>query len=395
VKKSQNTARFPLIHWRFLVVLAIAFIPALVVVSTVALDRLGYCVNEIWPGELGLNADPYIQNVTMEEASIVWRTRIDLTGTVRYGLAADDFDRTVEVPEGRIHVAQLTGLSPDTTYAYEVSWGSQVAEGSFTTAPDINATVTFAAIGDSGKGNAAQYAVAQQLIDAAPDVVLHTGDVVYRRGAICHYNQRFFDPYADLIATTPVYPAVGNHDLLSNEGKPYFETFVLPANNPEGSEDYYSFVYGPVHVIVLNSEFYAADDDESIATQREWLAQELEGSTRPWQLVTLHRPLYSSTSGKADERIRDDLGPLFYEGQVDLVLSGHAHNYERFEPIDGVTYVVTGGGGADLYDLDPGSATAASAKRHHLVRLTIAPETLTLEAIDDLGDLFDEFQLSQ
>lgn len=380
--------------WRFIAVLAIAFIPALIVASTVAIDRLGYCVNEIWPGELGIDADPYIQRVTSDSASIMWRTRGEESGIVRYGSSPESLDHSIEMPEAKIQTARLTDLEEGTTYSYKVEWGSNRAEGQFTTAPGANATVTLAAFGDSGIGSSDQYEVADQVLAAEPDLVLHTGDLVYRRGAICHYNQNYFDPYADLIRSTPVYPAPGNHDLAAKDGKAFFETFDLPTGDRDERDGYYAFAYGPVHVMVLNSELYEASDDEAAARQREWLARELENTTLPWKIVVMHRPPYSSTSGKVAEHIREDLGPIFGRFGVQVVLSGHAHNYERFRPIDGVTYLVTGGGGAELYDLSAGPETAIAEARHHFVRIVASPERLRIDAIDKSGETFDEVELT-
>lgn len=374
--------------------LAIAFIPALIVASTVALDRLGYCVNEIWPGELGIDADPYIQNVTSDSASIVWRTRNAQPGTVRYGGSPDDLDQSIELSEAKIQVARLTDLAEGTEYSYQVEWGSRTAEGTFATAPGSEGTVSIAAFGDSGTASSAQYDVAEQVMAAAPDLVIHTGDIVYQRGAICHYNQKYFDPYAELIASTPVYPALGNHDAAAKNGKAYFETFDLPVDGDGDEEAFYSFDYGPVHIAVLNSELYEEGAAEAIARQREWLERDMQDSALPWKVVVLHRPMYSSNDDKVDERVREDLGPLLGSLGVDIVLAGHAHNYERFEPIDGVTYLVTGGGGADLYDIEPGSETAASGKRHHFVEIIASPERLDITAIDRNGEIFDQAELT-
>jgi acid phosphatase type 7 len=377
----------------FAIVLAIVFVPATAVVVTLAADRLGYCVNDYLPGESGLNADPYVQNVGTTSASIVWRTATDRGATLRYG--QDGADRTVEMEPAELQIATLAGLEPATTYAYTVERETAEFDGEFTTAPDTGSTVRFVAIGDSGTASQAQYDIAAEMAAAEPDAVLHTGDVVYRRGALCHYGTKYFAPYRDLIANVPMYPAIGNHDLMARGGEAYFDTFVLPEDNASGTEEYYAFDYGPVQVISISSEFYEDDEEEAIAEQRAWLEAELQSSELPWTIVLLHRSPYSSTGGKDSSDVRDDLTPIFAEHGVDLVLSGHAHSYERTVPIDGVTYIITGGGGAGLRDVDPSETTAVAVKAHHFVQIDASPEALSITAIDKESQVIDQAELTR
>jgi predicted phosphodiesterase len=376
----------------FAIVLAIVFVPAAAVVATLAADRLGYCVNDFLPGESGLNADPYVQKVEPTSASIVWRTVTDRGATLRYG--EDGTERTVEMEPAEIQIATLTDLEPATTYAYTVERETAEFDGEFTTAPEADSTVRFVAIGDSGTASQAQYDIAAGMTAAEPDAVLHTGDVVYRRGALCHYGTKYFAPYRDLIANVPVYPAIGNHDLMAGDGDAYFDTFVLPQDNAAASEEYYAFDYGPVQVISISSEFYEDDDEAAIAEQRAWLEGELSSSELPWTIVLLHRSPYSSTDGKDSSDVRENLTPIFAEHEVDLVLSGHAHNYERSVPIDGVTYIVTGGGGAGLRDVESSETTAVAVKAHHFVQIDASPETLTITAIDKESQVIDQVELT-
>jgi acid phosphatase type 7 len=375
----------------FLVVLLIVFVPGTLVLGTIGADRLGYCVNDIF-GASGLNADPYVQNVSATSGTIAWRTMTEQGATIRLNPGDEDEDAR-EVPPGTIQSVTFDGLSPDRTYAYIVERESASHEGSFTTAPETGGTVEFAVIGDSGTGSSAQYDIARQLETLAPDAVLHTGDVVYRRGALCHFGTKFFGPYGSIIRSVPIFPTAGNHDLMANEGRAYFETFVLPANNPEGSEAYYSFDFGPVHVVSISSEFYAQNDDEQIATQRAWLESDLAETDLPWIVVIVHRPFYASESGKAHDGMRADLEPILIEHGVHLVLAGHAHNYERFEPVEGITHIVTGGGGANVRNATPGDQTAMFVKAHHALHILATPESLSIRAIGRDGIEFDAVEI--
>jgi hypothetical protein len=93
--------------------------------------------------------------------------------------------------------------------------------------------------------------------------------------------------------------------------------------------------------------------------------------------------------------VRAAFGPIFEEYGVQLVISAHEHTYERTKPIGGVTYVVSGGGGAPLYPAGTSSFTAASASRHHYVRGATSECSLKLDAIGTDGSIFDTVTLNR
>ncbi|MGH2531744.1 MAG: metallophosphoesterase [Thermomicrobiales bacterium] len=376
---------------RFVLVgLIVAVAVAVVGAGPLALDRFGYCLEDVLPVDTELTTDPYVQHVTRDSAVIRWWTADETAGTVAWGRGAQ-LDEEVSVASGESHAALLTGLEAGQEYRYRVQGDGVDANGTFRTAPDETATVTIGVVGDTGTGGDAQHEVAAVLRSMDPDFVLITGDVVYRRGGLCHYEEKFFDPYAELIASAPLYAAVGNHDLLAEGGAAFDDVFGI--DNETGR--WFSFDHGPVHVVVLDSEVYHEPDQAAIDQQRAWLDADLGATSLPWTVAVLHRPPHSSTPDQAEPTIRADLAPLFASHGVDVVLAGHAHNYERFVPIDGVTYVVTGGGGADLHEMDAGMNTAASAVEYHAVELVVAPDSLSLEAIDRDGNVLDTMSLDQ
>jgi len=377
----------------FLLALAIIFIPGIAITAALAANQLGYCVNSILPGGEGLNARPYLLQVGSDSATLRLRSTVSRDATVTYS-ADGGSPATQSIPAGKIQTAELADLSPGTTYDYTVDRGNSTWEGTFRTPAGADSSVRFDVLGSSGVASDAQHAIADGIVADAPDFVLHTGDVVFPRGALCHYGLRYFGPYEDLIGNALVAPAVGEVDLKASAGKAFRETFELAADPDESNPLYHSFDFGPVHVVVLDSERYERDDQEAIDQQRSWLIEDLEETTLPWTVVVLHRPLYSSTNGAASEAIRDDLGPVFAEHRVDLVLSGHARNYERFQPDGGVTYVVTGGGGAGLQGFGDNRTSVAAASVHHYLSVDASPSSLSVSVIDEEGTVIDTFNLS-
>jgi hypothetical protein len=376
----------------FLLVLVIIFLPGLVVAATLGANQLGYCVTSILPGGNSLNARPYVLQVGADSATLRLRSTVSAEATLTY--APDDgAETTATMPAAELQTTELTNLQPGTTYTYTVVRGEHTWDGTFRTPSGADDTVRFDVLGSSGVANDAQHAIAGEMVSDAPDFVLHTGDVVFPRGALCHYGLRYFGPYENLIGNSPVAPAIGEIDLKANNGKAFRQAFELPADPDQENPLYRSFDYGPVHVVILDSERYERNDQAGIDTQRDWLTSDLQSTDLPWTVVVIHRPLYSSTKGAASDEIATDLEPIFQENGVDLVLSGHARNYERFQPDDGITYVVTGGGGAGTQGFTADRISVAAADVHHYLSIQASPDTLSARVIDDHGTVIDTFVL--
>jgi hypothetical protein len=138
------------------------------------------------------------------------------------------------------------------------------------------------------------------------------------------------------------FPSPGNHDFTKRNGiTSYLNYFTLP-----GHEDYYAFIWGPVHLFSLcsgekgNGKAYNAD-------QYNWLHDGLATSTQPWNLVYFHHSPYSSASHGSDA----DMQWPFKEWSASAVLTGHDHVYSRIVH-DSLTYFINGLGGRSIYSCD-------------------------------------------
>ena len=365
------------------------FVPAIAVTSALAANQLGYCVNAILPGGNELNASPYVLQLGTNSAQIRLRRTVAQEATITVTTAGQEpIVRTAD--SAKIQTFDLTGLTPGTDYAYTVEWAESEWQGTFHTPSGAGDTVRFDVLGSSGVSNNAQHDIADQMVADDPDFILHTGNVVFPRGALCHYGLRYFGPYDELLPHTAVAAAIGEIDRKADNGRAFRETFMTDPSDE--TLLYRSFDYGPVHVIVLNSELYDDNDQTGIDQQRAWLTEDLAASAgAPWTVVVVHRPPYSSTKDVASDEIREDLGAIFAENGVDLVLSGHARNYERFQPDGGVTYVVTGGGGADTQGFAANRTSVAAADVHHFLSIDASPTELTARVIGVDGRIIDTF----
>ncbi|EKD76112.1 MAG: Ser/Thr protein phosphatase family protein [uncultured bacterium] len=342
----------------------------------------------------GLTLAPYLQRQTKHAVTILARSDEAQTITLNYRkVGATNWKTKTEDNAVTDHRYRLTSLKRETTYEYflENSSGESLTQTyNFDTQKDTlnEDPLHVAAFGDSGMANTAQYEVASEITAWQPELMLHTGDIAYYSGTEQEFIDKVFTVYSNLFSEIPFYASIGNHDFVTELAGPYKELFETPTNGDD--EDYYSFNYDNIHFVSLNSSL-----DYSVgSTMYTWLENDLATTDKKWVIVFFHYPPYSSGGHGSTVDMQTTIVPLFEEYNVDLVLNGHDHSYERFEKINGVQYIVTGGGGGDLYQMTtelPESAFFLA--QYHFVGLTISPDELKIEAIDKGGFVFDTITL--
>ena len=378
----------------------------------------------------GLSRGPYVQQTTSTSAVVAWATRVPAAGEVRFApegggslQAAPAVTRTIPSATSGLpfdvyqHETRLTGLSPASRYTYDVFMaGSDVTLGqqAFATAPPVGTgTVRFVAFGDSGVGSIAQRQVAARLAAETFDLAIHSGDVAYGStegigaGDYSTFDAWVFDIYRGWLSTKPFFPSIGNHDDEFDSARAYRDVFVLPGNGasaayPDHAERYYSYDYGPVHFVVLDTEL-AFQDPARRAAQLAWLEADLASTSQPWRIAYFHRPPFNAGFQHGPSLdVRDAFVPVFERYGVQLVISGHEHGYQRSVPIrqylaggPPIVYVVTGGGGAPLHPLGSEAWTAAAAAVHHYVRVTVGDCSLAGEAVRTDGQVLDSFAVNR
>jgi 3',5'-cyclic AMP phosphodiesterase CpdA len=310
-----------------------------------------------------------------------------MPGEVFYGLGGAYDQQAVSTATGRRHEVTLSGLEPGAEYGYWIaSLGYPLAAaGSFRTAPPAEAaSFTFAAFGDTRSGDKAHRRIADAMLAVLPDFALHTGDLVAYGSQASEWD-RFFEIEHGLLASVPLFPSPGNHE--QNAAR-YFDAFVLP-----GNERWYTFEWGNARFVSLQIDAIVPFGKRS--EQVQWLEATLAANTQPWLIVWFHLPPFDSyTKTDLSSAVRTNLIPLFERYHVDLVLSGHSHNYQRSN-VNGITYIVTAGGGAELNPLPAaGPELEAGFSGNHFVRFQIDGTALTAQAITIDGAIVDEFTLS-
>lgn len=257
--------------------------------------------------------------------------------------------------------------------------------------PLRDGSVRFAAIGDSGRGDRAQQEVADQMAAWRArfpfDFVLMLGDNIYDRHTAEDYERKFAQPYKALLGSgVTFHAALGNHDDPA-------QIFYVPFNM--GGQRYYTFRRNERRLAGLagaGARFFALDSRSLDPGQLGWLRQELAGSGSAWKIVFLHHPLYTSGRYRAGARaVRLALEPILVAGDVDVVMAGHEHVYERLQPQRGIFYFVSGGAGSlRRGDLQPSTVHARGFDRdYHFMLFELSGPELYFQAIGRTGETVD------
>ncbi len=387
----------------------------------------------------------------------------------------------------RVYATTLTPLAAGKDFNYRVSKGKKVVFTSSAKAPkSAEQAYRFVTFGDIGAGTPEQKASAYQAFVANPDFVAVAGDIVYERGLISEYDTRFWPVYntekvdtvgVPMMRSVPFFSSTGNHDTDTQDldkfpdAKAYYLFWHQPLNGPLGTEgsasvpkiiandtnrrafiagagdNYprmtnYSYNYGNAHWLVLDSNPYM---DWTDSTLQKWVTDDLAASKDAmWHFVLFHHPGFSSSIDHFEQQHMRLLSGIFEKGKVDIIFSGHVHNYQRTFPMkfgkdkngtlmvggkdhktvrgrvvnglwtldksfdgkinttpQGIIYLVTGAGGQELYNPeqtnDPDSWQKFTDKfisnQHSITVADVDGKTLIVRQISKDGQELDSFKI--
>ncbi|HWC25851.1 MAG TPA: metallophosphoesterase, partial [Solirubrobacteraceae bacterium] len=243
---------------------------------------------------------------------------------------------------------------------------------------------------------------ADVLADADLTTVLTLGDNQYEDGRLAAFRSVYDRSWGRFKHITR--PAVGNHEYLTRDAAGYFDYFngVGRRGGPAGHRDkgYYSFDVGAWHLIALNSACDQVGGCHAGSPQEQWLRADLAAHPARCTLAYWHHPRFSSGQQSSSSRFISFWRAL-YEAGADVVLAGHAHNYERFgpltpegvlDPVRGVRQFVVGTGGKYHYDLRTPEAhsEAADATTWGVLQLTLRPEAYEWRFVPEAGGTFTD-----
>jgi len=381
-------------------------------------------------------APPYLQNASPTGITVMWEAAGEFPAQVEYRESMYAAPRQVACPATALGQVRLEGLKPGTAYMYRVVLGSVAGPWhTFRTAPLGGEAVRFAVWADSQSHPEIFEPLVGLMARFRPDLAVGVGDAMGRGGNLDEWVDQLLWPMRGLSAETPFYAAIGNHEYGGFERTcPPFERYRDHPTASSGNEYWYAFDYGPARFIMLDPNQEDGPLGQRISpgsAQYQWLARELADAAAraKWIFVFFHQPPYSECWGggyyDGEAHLRAEIVPLLERYQVDIVFSGHTHDYERglphppYDPATGtgneVTYIITGGGGGTLdnhkyrdwpqldlpdHPADPKSDAADEGRyyQHHCCLVEAAGDTLrfTVHAMKPDGSyagVLDQFQL--
>ena len=380
----------------------------------------------------------YIRQIVAQDNStsrtIMWQSdSSEADAVIEYRLVGDEHTQTIGATDKAftddgsttyIYEATLTGLAPNTTYEYRVGYGTD-RRSDWYSLETAGANVYDVLIYPDSQS--ADYSQWEEIVKSSalrnPRTALYIsmGDLV-DNGEQAYQWRTWLNSIKPLSANVPLATTLGNHEMYTLDWKmrepyAYLNYFAVPPNGNETfNRRYYSFDFGDVHYVVLDTMLYESNHEDNHDThhpdlydvQVQWLRQDLAANTKKWTVVLMHRDPFQYAFNRPEAS--RDVGfneegvlfmPIFDEFNVDLVLSAHLHSYRNrghvrnFErDASGPLYILTGIAGdarrpnwkehpLDVY-------VAPDRDKNNYMTMTVTPNKLIVKAFLLDGTQLDE-----
>jgi len=376
-----------------------------------AVDAVSVLLQQFSPEPATITLQPMLQDYRTDQMKLLWETdRADEPARIEWGAAGGPLSEqgsaitTVQVDTDRyVHRGVVGGLSAGERAAYRACVGEVCsATAELQAAPGDGAPVRVGWLADNQDNLSNIFELHLAHLQArSPDLVVMAGDVVQNGGDLDEWASLWWRPITDsgLGAEVPVLVARGNHDLENGYSYAYAS---MPGNGA-----WYSFRYGDVFFVVLDSNA-GASSLQPAQSQANYLQTALardEAKDASFRVVVVHAaPFNSVLSNTNPDAVswgwddgRDNLVPIFESADVDVVVAGHYHSYQRGER-NGVRYLVIGGGGGSLLpDTVAGPYTEMWAHIEvswHYALMDADQDTLTWTTYGVDDEPIDSFSLS-
>ena len=353
--------------------------------------------------------EPYLTQVSDSSFQVLWETSEAVTGAIYLAKSESDILKPVlnvvatESTPANFHKLTVSGLLTDELYFYQVvniNEHGDTLKGQVTLVSIANynqSAISFSVVGDTQGNPVVWRRIIELMSQKCPQFIVHVGDLVQYGPNKDDWTDEFFQPAISLLKNTPLYPAIGNHEMNNEK---FYQYFNLPYNNA-----FFSVKKGDLLIIFVDTNKDILPGSE----QYQKLEQLLASSLEPWKIIVHHHPLLTAdnsayrsslmaTPTKGDPNI-SHLKNLYETYAVDFTLSGHVHGYERTWPVmknhidedNGVTHFVTGGGGGRFKGnkYDNNWFLAEGIHCNHFLNIQIWENKLRVEAIDTTGKIFD------
>ncbi len=328
--------------------------------------------------------------ITPETASIKWATTIPAACSVKI----DGIGLVRQTPKGIYHSVSLTKLKPKSKYSFQISMtarqGQTKSGPHFFTTPQPSKNWAFVVFGDTRTNLNDHKKVVNGIINYKDQFAfsLHTGDLT-ENGEETKLWDLFFSAEAPLLSRMPFLPCRGNH-----EGKSFafFHLFYTPLSQPNEPHSWYSFRYNNAIFVILDP----LDDMKKQATFLDEVLARAQLDGVKWKFVAFHNPPYSSGKHGNDQSIIETWVPILEKYRVTCGFFGHDHLYEHSLK-SGVHYMISGGGGAPLYQQKQGQNpySLKVVSTLHFAGVTISEKKVEIKVVAPDGSIVDTVEITE
>jgi hypothetical protein len=354
-----------------------------------------------------------VTSASPSQVGLSWDASTDDVGVVKY-LVLRDRKRIARLP-GTQRTYTDTAVQPDTTYLYRVrakdAAGNRSKPSKKVTATTSSSAIV-AAAGDVAcapndpnyKGGLGTSTACRQLytsnilVNGDFDAVLALGDLQYDSGALSDFNA-VYDPTWGRVKNI-TYPVVGNHEYGQSNASGYFQYFGSVAGDP--GKGWYSFDLAGWHIVAINSNCDRISGGCGVGSAEEtWLRNDLAAHPSACSIAMWHHARWSS-GHDGDNTFMQPMWQDLYDAGVEILLSGHSHDYERFAPQNangqldnaaGIRQFVVGSGGAFWTGL--GTSFDANSQAHQnntygVLQLTLRSGAYDWQFLPEAGKTYSD-----
>ena len=288
------------------------------------------------PKEYGFRWKPYLTDLATDSVYVGFR----LTRPATAQVFIEKLNKKIESNLfDTFHMIRISNLTPGKDYKALVITKNATAIVKIKTFDENINNFKFLVYGDTRTNEEWHNLVCTAMAKENALFVLHTGDLVTSGDYINDWDS-FFRASNILYYKTPLFPALGNHE---RNHVYYYQAFMTPKGGGDFNKRWYSFDVGPVHFIILDSDIPEGSGLDNLLIK--WLENDLKNTKKAFKIVVFHHPFF--TNSPREVEYRETWDTIFKKYKVSVVFNGHIHHYERFYK-EGITYVITGGGGAPL-----------------------------------------------
>ena len=339
---------------------------------------------------------PYVMGVTKNTVYVLVETSTPDTVTVQYGFGtsygftakSQSIDTTTATPKTYVHNVLLIGLIPDTLYNYKAIQGTSISLNStFRTAVNLITNFRFVWMADCRTGVEIHDRISALMLAANPRFYLNGGDLCHGSTYEIFKTEYFRTNELSLISKIPFFLSAGNHEGWTQNTKAFSQA-PSTVSAPLGDQAYYSFDYGNMHILVLNTEL-----SHSVGSAQYIFAEaDLALTNKTWKIVIFHKPAYCSGGEESSADMRIMSTNIFEPNHIDMAITGHSHFYQH-NYINGIHHMVLGAGGGPLQDPIDTFYTIKSVKDYNWAAIDVSPTQFLMTVYNDSNKMLDTVRL--